>query len=152
MLVQYNSSLFPNYLPFQMVLSLHLNKLEIPCPKNALCRVWLKTDQRFWRRKGLRQLRRGSAYVYMCYIRGPCNHVMDCMCLCLSTMLDRVLHVHLLIFLSFANSALFELTDVLKKGYRYSVYQFSPVLPVFFCAYIIRKHESYLCSSKDYNH
>ena len=30
--------------------SLHLNKLESPSPKDALCQVWLKLAQWFWRR------------------------------------------------------------------------------------------------------
>ena len=29
---------------------LHLNKLESPSPKNALCQVWLKLANWFWRR------------------------------------------------------------------------------------------------------
>ena len=30
---------------------LHLNKLEFPSPKDALCRVWLKLAKGFWRRR-----------------------------------------------------------------------------------------------------
>ena len=30
---------------------LHLNKLESPSPKDALCQVWLKLAQWFWRRR-----------------------------------------------------------------------------------------------------
>ena len=30
--------------------ALHLNKLETPLPKDALCQVWLKLAQWFWRR------------------------------------------------------------------------------------------------------
>ena len=30
--------------------ALHLNKLESSSPKDALCQVWLKLAQRFWRR------------------------------------------------------------------------------------------------------
>ena len=30
--------------------ALHLNKLESPSPKDALCQVWLKLAQWFWRR------------------------------------------------------------------------------------------------------
>ena len=29
---------------------LHLNKLESPSTKDALCQIWLKLAQRFWRR------------------------------------------------------------------------------------------------------
>ena len=31
----------------------HLNKLESPLPKDALCQVWLKLAQWFWRRRFL---------------------------------------------------------------------------------------------------
>ena len=44
-------SLFHNYLPLQRGRSLHLNKLESPSPKNALCQVWMKLAQWFWRRR-----------------------------------------------------------------------------------------------------
>ena len=43
-------SLFRNYLPLEKGGALHLNKLESPSPKDALCQVWLKLDQWFWRR------------------------------------------------------------------------------------------------------
>ena len=36
---------FPNYLPFEKGVALHLYKLESPSPKNALCPVSLKLDQ-----------------------------------------------------------------------------------------------------------
>ena len=32
------------------LLVLHLKKFESPSPKDALCQVWLKLAQRFWRR------------------------------------------------------------------------------------------------------
>ena len=32
---------------------LHLKKLEPPSPKDALCQVWLKLAQWFWRRRFL---------------------------------------------------------------------------------------------------
>ena len=44
-------SLFPNYLPFEKGGALHLNKLESPLPKDALCQVWLKLAQWFWRKR-----------------------------------------------------------------------------------------------------
>ena len=44
-------SLFRNYLPLEKGGALHLNKLESPLPKDALCQVWLKLAQRFWRRR-----------------------------------------------------------------------------------------------------
>ena len=43
-------SLFRNYLPLEKNGALHLNKLESPSPKAALCQVWLKLAQWFWRR------------------------------------------------------------------------------------------------------
>ena len=44
-------SLFRNYLPLEKSGALHLNKLESPSPKDALCQVWLKLAQWFWRRR-----------------------------------------------------------------------------------------------------
>ena len=44
-------SLFRNYLPLEKGAALHLNKLESPSPKDALCQVWLKLAQWFWRRR-----------------------------------------------------------------------------------------------------
>ena len=44
-------SLFPNYLPLEKGGALHLKKLESPSPKDALCQVWLKLAQWFWRRR-----------------------------------------------------------------------------------------------------
>ena len=46
-------SLFRNYLPLGKGGALHLNKLESPSPKDALCQVWLKLAQWFWRRRFL---------------------------------------------------------------------------------------------------
>ena len=46
-------SLFRNYLPLENGGTLHLNKLEPPSPKDALCQVWLKLAQWFWRRRFL---------------------------------------------------------------------------------------------------
>ena len=43
-------SLFRNYLPLGKGGALHLNKLESPSHKDALCQVWLKLAQWFWRR------------------------------------------------------------------------------------------------------
>ena len=42
--------LFRKYLPLEKAGALYLNKLESPSPKNALCQVWLKLTQWFWRR------------------------------------------------------------------------------------------------------
>ena len=44
-------SLFRNYLPLEKGWVLHLNKLESPSPKNALCLVWLKLVQWILRRR-----------------------------------------------------------------------------------------------------
>ena len=44
-------SLFCNYLPLEKGRILHLNKLKSPSPKEALCKIWLKLVQWFWRRK-----------------------------------------------------------------------------------------------------
>ena len=43
--------LFRIYLPLEKGGALHLNKLKSPSPKDALCEVWLKLDQWFWKRK-----------------------------------------------------------------------------------------------------
>ena len=42
---------FRNYLPLEKGGALHLNNLESLSPKNALCQVWMKLAQWFWRRK-----------------------------------------------------------------------------------------------------
>ena len=44
-------SLFRNYLPLEKGGALHLKKLESPSPKDALCQVWLKFAQWFWRKR-----------------------------------------------------------------------------------------------------
>ena len=38
------------YLPLENGLALHLYKFEFPSPNNAMCQVWLKMAQWFWRR------------------------------------------------------------------------------------------------------
>ena len=45
--------LFRNYLPLEKGGALHLNKFESPSSKDALCQVWLKLAQWFWRRRFL---------------------------------------------------------------------------------------------------
>ena len=40
-----------NYLPLEKGGALHLKKIEFPSPKDALCQIWLKLDQWFWRRR-----------------------------------------------------------------------------------------------------
>ena len=37
-------------LPLEKVVTLHLNKLERPLPKDAFCGIWLKLTSLFWRR------------------------------------------------------------------------------------------------------
>ena len=44
-------SLFRNYLPLEKGGALRLYKLESPSPKDALCKLWLKLAQWFWRRR-----------------------------------------------------------------------------------------------------
>ena len=44
-------SLFHNYLPLEKGMALHLNKLEYPSHKDALCQDWLKLAQWFWRKR-----------------------------------------------------------------------------------------------------
>ena len=46
-------SLFRNYLLLEKGRDLHLNKLESPSSKDALCQVWLKLGQWFLRRRFL---------------------------------------------------------------------------------------------------
>ena len=43
--------LFRNYLTLEKRRALHLNKLESPSPKDALCQVRLKLAKWFWRRR-----------------------------------------------------------------------------------------------------
>ena len=43
-------SLFRHYLPLEKGVVLHLNKLEFPSPKDALCQDSLKSARRFRRR------------------------------------------------------------------------------------------------------
>ena len=45
-------SLFRNNIPLEKGGALYLNKLESPSPMDALCQVWLKLTQWFWRRNG----------------------------------------------------------------------------------------------------
>ena len=42
-----------HYLLYENLMVLHVNKLEFPSPKDALCQIWLKLAQRFWRRRFL---------------------------------------------------------------------------------------------------
>ena len=44
-------SQFRNYLPLEKGGAHHLNKFEFSSPKDALCQVWLKLGQWFWRRR-----------------------------------------------------------------------------------------------------
>ena len=47
-------TLFRNYFPLEKDGALHLNKLESPSHKDALCQVWLKLAKWFWRRRFLK--------------------------------------------------------------------------------------------------
>ena len=47
-------SLFCNNLPMEKCWALHLNKLESPLRKDALCQVWLKLAQGFLRKRFLK--------------------------------------------------------------------------------------------------
>ena len=58
--------LFRNYLPLEKGRALHLNKLEFPSPKDALCQVWLKLAQWFWRRRFL-----NFVYVFLLFRNLP---------------------------------------------------------------------------------
>ena len=49
-----SSMYFPYFViisPWKRAWALHLNKLESPSPKDALCQVWLKSAHWFWRRR-----------------------------------------------------------------------------------------------------
>ena len=41
-------SLFRNYLPLEKDRALHMNNVESPLAKDALCQVWSKLAQWFW--------------------------------------------------------------------------------------------------------
>ena len=55
-------SLFRNHLPLDNGKVLHLNKLESPAPKDAICQVWLILAQWFWRGRFL------FSSMYNCYL------------------------------------------------------------------------------------
>ena len=38
-------------LPLEKGVALHLNKFECPLPEDALCQVWLKLAEGFWKEK-----------------------------------------------------------------------------------------------------
>ena len=57
-------SLFRNYLPLEKGGGLNLNKLESPSPEDALCQVWLKLAQWFWRRKFFNFVNVFSQFIY----------------------------------------------------------------------------------------
>ena len=62
-------SLFRNYLPLEKCMALHLNKLQSPLPKDALCQVWLKLAQWFWRKRFFNS----SMYFRNILIISPCK-------------------------------------------------------------------------------
>ena len=45
--------IFCNYFPLERDVALHLYKRKFPSPKDALCQIWLKLGQQFWRRRFL---------------------------------------------------------------------------------------------------
>ena len=57
-------SLYPYYLPLEKGMALHLNKYESPLPKDALCQVWLKLGQWFFRRRFLKFVNVFSLFPY----------------------------------------------------------------------------------------
>ena len=55
---------------------LHLNKLESPSPKDALCQVWLKMAQWFWRRRFLNFINVFSLFhYYLPFEKGGALHL-----------------------------------------------------------------------------
>ena len=50
------------YLLFEIWMVLYLNKLDSPSPKDALCQVWLKLAQWFWKRRFLNKLKAFSLF------------------------------------------------------------------------------------------
>ena len=56
--------LFPDYLPLGKGRAIHLNKLEPPSPKDALCQVWLKFAQWFWKGRWKFTVRRTTTFVW----------------------------------------------------------------------------------------
>ena len=61
-------SIFCNYLLMEKDRTLHWNKHQSPLPKDALCQVWLKLAQWFWRRRIFLIL---SMYLCYCVIICP---------------------------------------------------------------------------------
>ena len=59
-------SLFRNYFPLEKGKALHLNKLEFPLPKDALCQVWLKLAQ--WSGEEDSNFKKRFRVFYMSYI------------------------------------------------------------------------------------
>ena len=58
------SMYFAIYLFRKKEVALHLNKLELPSPKNAVCQIWLKLALCFWRGRFLWAV---CMYMYFCY-------------------------------------------------------------------------------------
>ena len=72
----YVFSLFSNYHPLEKGRALHLNKLEYPSHKDALCLVWLKLAQWFWRRRFLKFLNNILQFCnYLLLERGRALHL-----------------------------------------------------------------------------
>ena len=68
--------LFRYYLPLKKGMALHLNKLETPLPKDALCEDWLKLAKRFWRRRFLNMFNRNLLFrYYLPFKKGMALHL-----------------------------------------------------------------------------
>ena len=55
---------FRYYLPFEKGATLHLNNLDTPLTKDAVCQDWFKQGQWFWRRRFSNILNRNSLFRY----------------------------------------------------------------------------------------
>ena len=63
----FNIILYFRYcLPLDRGVALHLNKLESPPPKDALCQIWLKLAMWFWRRRFFKSFNRN--YLFRQYL------------------------------------------------------------------------------------
>ena len=64
------------HLPLEKGVVLHLIKLESPSPKNALCQVWLKLVQCFWRTRFLNLINVFSLFCYHLHLeKGVALHL-----------------------------------------------------------------------------
>ena len=62
--------------PLEKDVALHLNKLESTLPKDALCQVWLKLAQWFWRGRFLNFINVFTLFpYYLCLEEGEALHL-----------------------------------------------------------------------------